>query len=148
MSEEKLKPCPFCGGEAKTVTDEYRESYVNEIIGNIMFPAASKAWTFCTVCGAMGAVIRDKNYDGYKDKKREERLKEKAITAWNKRVADTGKTLTCFKCHGKGEYDVPIDPDYSWDECEQVKCEVCGGTGKITLKAYEWFQSQQRGDKE
>ena len=65
----------------------------------------------------------------------------------HERIADGGKTLTCFKCHGKGEYPVPIDSDYSWDECEQVKCEVCGGTGKITLKAYEWFQKGMR-DKE
>ena len=66
----------------------------------------------------------------------------------HERDAEDGKTLTCFKCHGAGTYPVPIDPDYSWDECKQVKCEVCGGTGKITLKAYEWFQKGMRGDKE
>ena len=58
----------------------------------------------------------------------------------HERVVDANKTITCFKCHGKGTYPVLIDPDYSWYEYEQVKCEVCGGIGKITLKAYEWFQ--------
>ena len=85
MSEEKLRNCPFCGGKAEVVTDEYRECYVNEIIGNIMSPAASKAWTFCTVCGAMGPVIRDNDYNGYKNVEREERLKKEAVKAWNRR---------------------------------------------------------------
>lgn len=52
------------------------------------------------------------------------------------------KLISCFKCHGRGTYEVPIDPDYSWEECEQCRCEICRGTGKITLEAYEWFQSQ------
>ena len=56
--------------------------------------------------------------------------------------------ISCFKCHGRGEYPVPIDPDYSWDECEQHKCEVCGGTGKITLGFYEELQKGAREDKE
>lgn len=88
MSEEKLKHCPFCGGKAEVVTDEYRERYVNKIIGKIIFPAASKAWTFCTECGAMGRVVKDKDYDGYKNAEREERLKEQAIKAWNMRVKE------------------------------------------------------------
>ena len=75
---------------------------------------------------------------------------EAILNAGNKRVADDGKTLTCFKCHGAGTYKAPIlDDNDEWtDEWESCHCEVCGGTGKITLKAYEWFQSQQRGDNE
>lgn len=76
----------------------------------------------------------------------QDRDKEHVIKAWNKRIVDGNKTITCFKCHGVGKYKVPIDPDYSWDECEQVKCEICGGTGKITLEAYERFQERMRGD--
>lgn len=54
--------------------------------------------------------------------------------------------ISCFKCHGKGTYKV-IDPDYSWNEHVQLQCEICKGTGKITLEAYEWFQKEMR-DKE
>ena len=118
MSEEKLKPCPFCGGQASANESGWQGWW--------------HGWVICKKCEV--SIHRD--------------TKEEAIKIWNQRVADDGKTLSCFKCHGKGEYPVPIDPDYSWDECEQHKCEVCGGNGKITLKAYEWFQSQQRGDKE
>lgn len=58
--------------------------------------------------------------------------------------------ISCFKCHGLGVYGVPcLDDNGEWtDEWESCHCEVCGGTGKITLKAYEWFQTQQRGDKQ
>ena len=118
MSEEKLKSCPFCGGKADTWTD----------------PSFCAWKVFCAECGANILSSTD----------------EYADILWNKRFADDGKTLTCFKCHGKGTYNVPIlDDNGEWtDEWESCHCEVCGGTGKITLKAYEWFQSQQRGDKE
>ena len=128
-----------------------------------------------------------------KDKKREERLKEKAITAWNKRIADTGKTLTCFKCHGgmmindelyelvresynknnkdylneqmhkackdmeiscfkchgTGIHKAPIlDDNGEWtDKWKSCHCEICAGTGKITLALYEKRQKRMR-DKE
>lgn len=56
---------------------------------------------------------------------------------------ETESMITCFKCHGEGKYEV-----FTWDDeipCvttsrEKVKCEICGGTGKITIEAYEWFQ--------
>ena len=55
--------------------------------------------------------------------------------------------ITCFKCHGSGVYGVPyLDDNGEWDGRLDVrKCEVCGGTGKITLKAYELFQKGIRG---
>ena len=50
--------------------------------------------------------------------------------------------ITCCKCHGKGTYDA-----YEWDEeikCvkypKTAECEVCHGTGKITLEFYEELQ--------
>ncbi len=73
----------------------------------------------------------------------------KAIEAWNKRVVDANKTITCFKCHGKGTYKAPIldvcgEWTGLWKPCH---CEVCGGTGKITLAFYEKMQKRMR-DKE
>ena len=49
--------------------------------------------------------------------------------------------ITCCKCHGKGVYDVAV---YS-DSCEFIGwnptlCELCHGTGKITLEFYEKLQ--------
>jgi len=118
MSEEKLRNCPFCGGEAMANESSWQGWWYG--------------WVVCPKCGV----------------KIERQTKADAIEAWNKRVVDANKTISCFKCHGRGEYPVPIDPDYSWDECEQHKCEVCGGTGKITLGFYEELQKGARGDKE
>lgn len=59
------------------------------------------------------------------------------------------QTITCFKCHGAGTYNVPILNDNGeWkDEWESRHCGVCGGTGKITLALYEKWQKRMR-DKE
>ena len=50
--------------------------------------------------------------------------------------------ITCCKCHGKGKYDA-----YEWDEeikCvkypKTAECELCKGTGKISLAFYEDLQ--------
>ena len=50
--------------------------------------------------------------------------------------------ITCFKCHGSGNYRVPIIADNGdWtDKWESCKCELCHGTGKITLEFYEELQ--------
>ena len=57
--------------------------------------------------------------------------------------------ISCFKCHGKGTYNAPIlDDNGEWiDKWESCHCEVCGGTGKITLALYEKWQKRMRGDK-
>ena len=57
--------------------------------------------------------------------------------------------ISCFKCHGLGTYNAPIlDDKGEWtDEWESCHCEVCGGTGKITLAFYEELQKGAR-DKE
>ena len=58
--------------------------------------------------------------------------------------------ISCFKCHGLGTYNVPIlDDNGEWtDKWESCHCEICGGTGKITLALYEKWQKRMRGDKE
>ena len=50
--------------------------------------------------------------------------------------------ITCCKCHGNGKYEA-----YEWDEeikCvkypKTAECELCHGTGKITLELYEKLQ--------
>lgn len=80
-----LRPCPFCGGEAEAATDAYRERFINELFGYVTEPAARNVWVFCTVCGARGRTIHDRDYDGYKNPEREERLKAEAAEAWNRR---------------------------------------------------------------
>jgi len=59
--------------------------------------------------------------------------------------------ISCFKCHGAGVYGVPLDDNGEWDgklDLDVRRCEVCGGTGKITLARYEELQKGMRGDKE
>lgn len=53
--------------------------------------------------------------------------------------------ITCQKCHGKGEYDVyEYDKNDMLDSISTNKCELCNGTGKITLEFYEMIQSHAR----
>ena len=50
--------------------------------------------------------------------------------------------ITCCKCHGEGTYRVPtLDENGEWGyEWESRHCELCNGTGKITLEFYEELQ--------
>ena len=50
--------------------------------------------------------------------------------------------ITCCKCHGQGSYLVPSYEafDINKDEWERRECEVCKGTGKISLAFYEDLQ--------
>lgn len=50
--------------------------------------------------------------------------------------------ITCCKCHGMGSYIVPIYEGFDSNryEWEKRECEVCHGTGKITLEFYEQLQ--------
>jgi DnaJ-class molecular chaperone len=54
--------------------------------------------------------------------------------------------ITCCKCHGQGSYLVPSyeDFDINRDEWEKRECELCKGTGKITLEFYEELQRGRR----
>lgn len=76
MSEEKLKPCPFCGGKA----------YANETDWKGWW----HGWVICEKCGA----------------KIEKQTKDEAIEAWNKRVPQrtwTQKVYDDFEKEGDKE---------------------------------------------
>ena len=64
MSKEKLKSCPFCGGEARVTG--------SESLGSVNY-----YYVYCTECNTC-----TDEYAG----------RQSAIEAWNKRVADDGKT--------------------------------------------------------
>ena len=57
-------------------------------------------------------------------------------------MTEEQQMITCCKCHGKGKYEA-----YEWDEeikCvkypKTAECELCHGTGKISLQFYEDLQ--------
>ena len=56
--------------------------------------------------------------------------------------------LSCPKCHGAGAYDVPKFDDETYmpseTEWESRHCELCYGTGKVTLEFYEDIQKRCR----
>ena len=66
MSEIKLKPCPFCGGEAKVGVKTFDIFNVG-------------AYVFCAECGAR-TTITHSNTGLYR------KSEQLAIDAWNKRV--------------------------------------------------------------
>jgi RecJ-like exonuclease len=57
-------------------------------------------------------------------------------------MTEERQMITCCKCHGKGVYGVPIfGKNEKWNgEYKIQKCEVCKGTGKISLAFYEDLQ--------
>ena len=63
-----LKPCPFCGAEAKLTT----------AIRNNYFPIRQVAYVMCNTCGASSYAFRDLENNGHHILK--------AIEAWNRRV--------------------------------------------------------------
>ena len=56
--------------------------------------------------------------------------------------------ITSPKCHGKGVSDVPA---YDGDELKGYNptlCNLCHGTGKVTVDTYEWLQAEFLSNKE
>ena len=54
---------------------------------------------------------------------------------------EQNQMITCCKCHGKGVYDVAVYNEsgeiIGWNP---TLCELCHGTGKISLQFYEDLQ--------
>jgi Lar family restriction alleviation protein len=75
VNNEKLKPCPFCSGEGKLLTNLSTISPYSLIL--------------CTKCG-----VSTKNYSMNPEyfeisaEEAAERSKQKAIAAWNKRIKE------------------------------------------------------------
>ena len=56
--------------------------------------------------------------------------------------------ISCPKCHGMGKYEVPMFDDETYmpseTEWESRHCELCYGTGKVTVEFYESIQKASR----
>ena len=72
-------------------------------------------------------------------------LRERAKKLHKRHEELLNMPLTCPKCHGKGTYEV-YDYTDSGEINEKITfpCEVCNGTGKITLEFYEELQKAVR----
>lgn len=69
MNEIKLKPCPFCGGEAKM---KYRYSRQQQKV-------VRQAVVQCKRCGCRTVTYRQLAYQSWK------KVEEQAEEAWNRR---------------------------------------------------------------
>jgi len=71
---DELKPCPFCGGEAKLLTDcDGGGGRFDEKITYFF-------WCVCKKCGAKGKVHKNIYFN--------ERMKNAAINSWNRRAGE------------------------------------------------------------
>lgn len=74
MSGLELKPCPFCGGEAKLVT----------FVRNNAIPPYAVAYVKCSACRATANDFSDSKGDGS--------YIFNAAEAWNRRIKDEDQT--------------------------------------------------------
>lgn len=78
--DNKLSPCPFCGGEAKVYTTESRQSYRQAVV---------KCQTcFAEIRRGGGGFHDFPEVDDEFEKRKlsNERAKERVIEAWNRRA--------------------------------------------------------------
>ena len=71
---EKLKPCPFCGGEAKTIVDCYTLGS-----GKILMSADVQ----CTVCGIYQRIrfdVSQRKFSDFTD------AFDRVVSLWNQRI--------------------------------------------------------------
>lgn len=73
MMTEQLKPCPFCGGEAKV--DKYKSKYITEV------------YVMCTECFCKTDSYYINTYYNIYNRTDEECIKY-AVEAWNRRVKE------------------------------------------------------------
>lgn len=82
----ELKPCPFCGGKAHISEREMRYYGINDFgCRKIKFGAQA----MCNKCRARGGVVTAIIITDRKDTNEQfDKLDERAIEAWNRRVTD------------------------------------------------------------
>ena len=74
----KLKPCPFCGGEALVQAITFGDDYHTDSL--------PVWWVACAACGV--------HTDEY-----EAPTEAEAVAAWNTRVYEGMGTIECYECH-------------------------------------------------
>lgn len=80
MSEQKLKPCPFCGGEAKFGTYDVE---TNLRTASFRFELQCKKCKIPSITGTLDVYLFDNgDIAVYKDERK------RAIDAWNRRAND------------------------------------------------------------
>lgn len=82
MDENKLKPCPFCGGKAK-VSFANSFFFLKKFQNRFVFAG-------CPKCGATTRLFNAYNHTGSpkRNEYNTERAFQKATDAWNMRAAD------------------------------------------------------------
>ena len=76
MSDERLKPCPFCGGEAEVITTKTRQGQTSSVR--------------CSKCSCKVTILKPAFYDGDVEKD--------TVQAWNTRKPMEQIVVRCGKC--------------------------------------------------
>ena len=123
---DELKPCPFCGGEAR-----FARGFNYGELGSIR-------WVYCSKCGAMTRSDFHKT-------------KEDAAVAWNTRWRYHGDTIECYECaiggyeaaHRSVEENIKAQGYVKERTCRNVsevdygfKCSECGDWEDIDHPKY------------
>ena len=112
---EELKPCPFCGGEARLVVCDsegnvHDESYEADPYSGLSYAIVHGSDDCCGECPVSTSDPLPWLYE----------TREEAVAAWNRRSEQTCRM------------DAPIDGEY--------RCEQCGHLNRDTYRASKgWF---------
>ena len=72
MTEQELKPCPFCGGLALAISS--------------IDDGLNAAYVYCNNCAARGPDFLVRHYTDFYSREFRTQLESNAIAAWNRRV--------------------------------------------------------------
>ena len=98
IERTKVKPCPFCGGEAKI-------RYINDLRYHHIMVCCSKCW--CAIKETLG------HYERYDI--------EKTIKKWNTRVTESERKKDCSNCAKSWTDDCPRDKCWDNDYSEFIE---------------------------
>lgn len=119
---QKLRECPFCGGENIAVGSDKGTVYRhNTAFGDLTRSVPTVRWAYCVDCGCVAPAEKVNNFDGFYKPDEQEDALNRAISAWNRRAQPANEPLTLDELRemdGEPVYIYYTEPDLEFHEQE------------------------------